>query len=53
MMFLGLNHNLDLLENDGIDPRAILSFDKDTTDETFYNELARLSELHLMRTVMV
>lgn len=45
MMFLGLNHNLDLLENDGIDPRAILSFDKDTTDETFYNELARLSEM--------
>ena len=44
MMWLGLNHNLDLLENDGIDPRAVLSFDKDVTDETFYNELARLSE---------
>lgn len=44
MMWLGLNHNLDLLENDGIDPRAILSFDKDVTDESFYNELARLSE---------
>ena len=45
MMWLGLSHNLDLLENDGIDPHAILSFDKDTTDETFYNELARLSEM--------
>ena len=45
MMWLGMNHNLDLLENDGIDPRAVLSFDKDTTDETFYNELARLSEM--------
>ena len=44
IQFLGLHHNLDLLENDGIDPRAVLSFDKDVTDETFYNELARLSE---------
>ena len=45
MMFLGLHHNQELLENDGIDPRAILSFDKEVSDQTFENELARLSEM--------
>ena len=44
MMYLGMAHNQDLLENDGIDPRAVLSFDKDVTDETFEKELDRLQE---------
>ena len=43
MMWLGLNHNRKILENDGLDPRAILSFDKDITDESFEAELDRLS----------
>lgn len=49
MIWLGLNHNLDLLENDGIDPRAILSFDKDVDDESFENELERLAEMSRAR----
>ena len=44
MMWLGMGHNQELLENDGIDPRAILSFDKDITDESFENQLDRLEE---------
>lgn len=44
MMWLGMAHNQELLENDGIDPRAILSFDKDVTDESFEKELDRLQE---------
>ena len=49
MMWLGLNHNKDLLENDGIDPRAILSFDKDVSNEDFENELERLGEMSRLR----
>lgn len=49
MMWLGLNHNKDLLENDGIDPRAVLAFDKDVPNEDFENELERLSELAKLR----
>jgi len=45
MMFLGLEHNRKILENDGIDPKAILSFDTNVTDESFENELARLAAL--------
>lgn len=45
MLWLGLNHNRRVLENDGIDPKAVLSFDKDITDESFLNELSRLSAL--------
>ena len=44
MMYLGMAHNQELLENDGIDPRAVLSFDKDVTDDTFEKELDRLQE---------
>lgn len=44
MMWLGMTHNQELLENDGIDPRAVLSFDKDVTDESFEKELDRLQE---------
>ena len=43
MMWLGLDHNRKILENDGLDPRAILSFDKDITDESFEAELERLA----------
>lgn len=43
MMFLGLDHNRKILENDGLDPRAILSFDKEITDESFERELDRLA----------
>lgn len=49
MMWSGLSHNKDLLENDGIDPRAILSFDKEVSDETFENELSRLAEMSKLR----
>lgn len=49
LMWLGLNHNLDLLENDGIDPRAILSFDKDVSRQEFEQELLRLQELSKLR----
>ena len=49
MMVLGLDHNRELLENDGIDPRAIISFDKDISDESFIAELERLSELREAR----
>ncbi|WP_405286379.1 phage portal protein [Methanobrevibacter sp.] len=49
MMFSGLTHNQELLDNDGIDPRAILSFDKDVSNETYENELTRLSELSKLR----
>lgn len=45
MMFLGLEHNRKILENDGIDPKAILSFDTSVTDESFENELLRLAAL--------
>lgn len=49
MIWLGLNHNKDLLENDGIDPRAVLSFDKDVSNEDFEYELERLGEMAKLR----
>ena len=42
IMFLGMKYNKNLLENDGIDPKAVLSFDKDMDDKSFMNEIARL-----------
>lgn len=45
MMFLGLEYNQKILENEGIDPRAILAFDKDTPDEVYETELLRLQAL--------
>ncbi|MBQ6220037.1 MAG: phage portal protein [Methanobrevibacter sp.] len=45
MMFKGLTHNQELLDNDGLDPRAILAFDKEISNETFEAELERLSEM--------
>lgn len=49
MMFSGLTHNQELLDNDGIDPRAILSFDKDVSDDTYEKELSRIAELSKLR----
>jgi len=42
MMWLGLDYNQKLMENEGIDPTAILSFDKDIDVEEFNAELLRL-----------
>ena len=45
IMFLGMRYNKRILENDGIDPKAILSFDKDMDNDSFINEINRLSSL--------
>lgn len=45
IMFLGMKYNKTIMENDGIDPKAVLSFDKDMDDQAFLNELARLGAL--------
>ena len=45
MMFLGLEYNQKLMENEGIDPTAILSFDKDIDNEEFNAELLRLQAM--------
>lgn len=42
MMWLGLDYNQKLMENEGIDPTAILSFDKEMDDDKFNTELLRL-----------
>lgn len=45
IMFLGMRYNKKIMENDGIDPKAVLSFDKDMDNEDFLNEIGRLSSL--------
>ena len=45
IMFSGMRYNKNILDNDGIDPKAIISFDKDMDDTSFNNELARLQAL--------
>lgn len=45
MLYSGLVHNQRILDNDGIDPKAILSFDPLVSDESFTRELERLAEL--------
>ena len=45
IMFLGMRYNKQIMENDGIDPKAVLSFDKDMDNQSFLNELARLEAL--------
>lgn len=42
--FLGMKHNKDLLNNDGLDPRGVLSFDKDLSRERVNNEIRRLQK---------
>lgn len=44
-MWLGLDYNQKLMENNGIDPTAILSFDKDITPDEFNTELLRLQAM--------
>ena len=45
MLYSGLLHNQRVLDNEGIDTKAILSFDANVSDESFTRELERLSEL--------
>ena len=45
IMFTGMKYNKNILDNDGIDPKAIISFDKDMDDKSFQNEIARLTAL--------
>lgn len=40
--FLGLKHNRELFENNGMDPRGILNFDKDTSNTTIQSFINRL-----------
>lgn len=37
-----LKYNNDLLQNDGLDPNTVLSFDKDVPDRNFQDEVQRL-----------
>ena len=43
LMFQGMQYNRKVLENDGIDPKAILSFDKDLDDFAFNAEIERIN----------
>ena len=45
MMFLGMDYNQKLMENEGIDPTAILAFDKDMDNDEFNTELLRLQAM--------
>ena len=45
MMWLGLDYNQKLMENEGIDPTAIISFDKDIDNDEFNAELLRLQAM--------
>ncbi len=45
MMFLGMDYNQKIMENEGIDPTAILSFDKDIDNDEFNKELLRLQAM--------
>lgn len=40
-----LDYNYDIVNNDGLSPKAILSFDKDISDFSFNSELERLSQI--------
>lgn len=40
-----LDYNNDVVGNDGLSPKAILSFDKDISDMSFESELKRLSKI--------
>ena len=43
LMYQGMKHNRQIVGNDGLDPNAILTFDKDTNNETFTRELQRIN----------
>ena len=44
LMFESLKYNKDFFKQAGVDPNMILSFDKDTDDVSFQNEVSRLSD---------
>ena len=43
LLFESLKYNKDFFKNKGLDPNAVLSFDKDMTDNDFINEVSRLA----------
>ena len=43
LLFESLKYNKDFFKNKGLDPNAVLSFDKDMKDNDFMNEIGRLS----------
>ena len=43
LLFESLKYNKDFFKSGGIDPNAIVSFDKEMTDSDFMNEVSRLS----------
>lgn len=45
LVYAGLIHNENIINNDGLNPSSILSFDKDITDGAFVSELQRLDAL--------
>ena len=45
MMFLGLDYNQKLMENEGIDPTAILSYPETMDDDQFNSEVMRLQAM--------
>lgn len=45
MMWLGLDYNKKIMENEGIDPTAILSFPETMDDDQFNTELLRLQAM--------
>ena len=43
LLFESLKYNKDFFKNKGLDPNAVLSFDKDMNDNDFMDEIGRLS----------
>ena len=43
LIFKGMQHNKNIMDNDGLDPHAIISYPIDMTDQQFMNEMTRLS----------
>ena len=43
LLFESLKYNKDFFKNKGVDPNAILSFDKDMDDQDFMDEVGRLA----------
>lgn len=43
ILFEGMKYNRKVLKNDGLDPKAIISFDKDMDNESFNAEVTRLN----------
>ena len=43
LMFLGMKHNKNIMDNDGLDPHAIISYPMDMDDNAFMKEMTRLS----------